>query len=94
MSEIAIEHNPSPAKLDVLYVEEWPIRTQDVSTFDWTYNEKEMCYVLKGKATVTTESGETVMIGLRDLVTFPQGLTCTWAVTQTMREHYILGRHF
>ena len=94
MSEIAVEHNPSPAKLDVLYVEEWPVWTKEVSTFDWTYDEKEMCYVLQGEATITTESGETVTIGPKDLVTFPEGLQCAWTVTKAMRKHYILGRHF
>ncbi|MGB0713147.1 MAG: cupin domain-containing protein, partial [Gammaproteobacteria bacterium] len=46
MHEITVEHNPSPAKLDVLYVEEWPIWEKEASTFDWNYDQKEMCYVL------------------------------------------------
>ena len=94
MSEIAVEHNPSPAKLDVLYVEEWPIWTREASTFDWTYDEKEMCYVLKGEAIITTRFGASVSIGPKDLVTFPEGLRCTWVITQAMRKHYVLGRHF
>ncbi|MGB0722142.1 MAG: cupin domain-containing protein [Gammaproteobacteria bacterium] len=94
MSEITVEHNPSPAKLDVLYVEEWPIWEKEESTFDWSYDQKEMCYVLDGEATITTESGETATIGPKDLVTFPEGLNCTWTITRAMRKHYILGRHF
>ncbi|MGB1109277.1 MAG: cupin domain-containing protein [Gammaproteobacteria bacterium] len=88
---ITVEHNPSPAKMDVLYVEEWPIWTKEESTFPWTYEKKEMCYILSGEATVTPEGGDPVTIKRKDLVTFPKGMNCTWEITKPIRKHYYLS---
>lgn len=90
-THITVEHNPSPAKLDVLYVEEWPIWTKEESTFPWTYEQKEMCYVLRGEFTVTPDGGEPVRIGPKDLVTFPKGMSCTWEIHKAVRKHYYLS---
>ncbi len=90
-NHISVEHNPSPAKLDVLWVEEWPIWTKEVSTFPWTYEEKEMCFILQGTATITPEGGEPVNVKRNDLVVFPKGMSCTWDITKNIRKHYKLG---
>jgi len=60
------------------------------STFDWHYDEKEVCYILEGKVTVKT-ADETVNFGPGDLVTFPAGLDCVWTVHERVRKHYRLG---
>ncbi|MCP5142184.1 MAG: cupin domain-containing protein [Chromatiales bacterium] len=88
---ITVEHNPSPAKLDVLWVEEWPIWQKEESEFPWTYDEKEMCYLLAGEAIVTPDGGEPVTIKAKDLVTFPKGMSCTWQITKAVRKHYRFG---
>ena len=88
---ITVEHNPSPAKLDVLYVEEWPIWSKQASRFDWEYTKKEMCYILKGQATVTPEGGEPVTLKAKDLVTFPKGMKCIWEIHKDLRKHYYLS---
>ncbi len=49
MSSITIEHHVTPAKLDVLYVDDWPVWEKGVSEFDWTYDKKETCYIVEGK---------------------------------------------
>ncbi|MEK7797095.1 MAG: cupin, partial [Pseudomonadota bacterium] len=36
MDPILVEHNPSPAKLDVIGVYDWPIWNKEPSTFPWT----------------------------------------------------------
>lgn len=68
----------------------WPIWTKEVSVFDWNYDEKEVCLFLEGEVTVKTPF-ETVSFGKGDLVTFPQGLSCTWQITKPVRKHYKFG---
>jgi hypothetical protein len=90
MSEITIEHNVSPAKLDTLAVDRWPIWEKEESTFDWSYDQEEMCYILEGEATITPHGGgEAVTIQRGDLVSFPAGLSCTWQITEAIEKHYI-----
>lgn len=90
MDEITIEHNPSPVKLDAMYVDSWPVWSKEVSTFEWTYDTKEMAYILQGEAIVTPAGGEPVTIKARDLVNFPKGMQCTWEVTKPIKKHYLL----
>lgn len=90
MNELKIlcEHRPSSMKLDIQGVYDWPIWTKEVSTFDWTYDRTEICYILRGKVTVTPEGGEPQSFGRGDLVTFPAGLKCTWEITKDIEKHY------
>ena len=81
---------PEAKRLEELRVKRWPIWTKEPSTFDWHYDEPETCYFLAGEVTIKTSDGE-VNIGKGDLVTFPQGLSCTWHVTQAVRKHYRFG---
>jgi hypothetical protein len=37
---------------------------------------------------VTPQGGEAVTVGQGDLVTFPDGMSCTWKVTKPVRKHY------
>ncbi|MCH7923138.1 MAG: cupin domain-containing protein [Nitrospinae bacterium] len=57
------------------------------SEFPWTYDDKEICLMVEGQVTVTTDEGE-VSFGAGDLVCFPAGLSCTWKVTERVRKHY------
>ena len=88
MSEINVEHNISLAKLDTLGVDVWPVWTKEVATFDWTYDQTEVCYVLEGEAIVTPKQGNAVTIKEGDYVVFPKGLSCTWEVKTPFRKHY------
>ena len=90
--KIFCEHNPSPAKLDVMGVYDWPIWSKEVSTFPWTYEQKETCYILEGEAIVTPDDGsEPVHLQAGDLVTFVSGLSCTWDIKQDIQKHYDFG---
>lgn len=91
MDTIVWERKPSPAKLDVLGVDDWPIWEKEVSTFDWTYDDKETCYIIEGEVVVTPQGGEPVTLRKGDLVTFPAGLSCTWDIKSPIRKHYELG---
>lgn len=89
MSDITVEHNISLAKLDALGVDLWPVWTKEVSTFDWTYDQIEMCYILEGEAVVTPKKGgNPVTIKEGDYVSFAKGLSCTWEVKSPIRKHY------
>ena len=89
MSEITIEHDVVPAKLDAMAVDSWPIWTKEVSVFPWTYDQTEVCYILEGEVIVTPDGGEPVTIGEGDLVTFPKGMSCTWDIREPIRKHYL-----
>ena len=81
---------PTEERLKALGVTTWPIWTKERSTFEWTYDDVETCYVLDGEVTVVTAQGR-VTIHAGELVTFPKGLVCTWQVTQPVRKHYRFG---
>ncbi len=87
-TETVVEHNPSPAKLEVLGVYDWPIWEKEVSRFPWVYDTNETCYFLAGEVIVTPEGGEPVRFGRGDLVHFPSGLSCTWEIISPVEKHY------
>lgn len=91
MSKIKIEHEPDVAHLNALGALSWPIWSKEVSTFPWTYDEKEVCYILEGEFTVTPDGEEPVKIVSGDLVTFPAGMSCTWDIQVPVRKHYKFG---
>ena len=91
MSQILVEHNPAPAKLEVMGVYDWPIWSKEESTFPWKYDTRETCYILEGEVTVTPEGGDPVDIGPGDLVIFPEGMSCTWHIRSAIRKHYDFG---
>lgn len=88
--DILVEHNPSPAKLDVLGVEGWPLWCREPGTFPWSYARTETCYVLRGRFTVTPKGGEPQTFKRGDLIRFPAGLDCTWEVLDAVEKHYRL----
>ena len=91
MSEIKVEKNPLPSTLDELGVRSWPIWTKEVSMFPWSYDEPETCLFLEGEVVVTPDGGAPVSVGKGDLVTFPNGMSCTWKVLKPVRKHYRFG---
>jgi len=81
---------PSQEQLDSLGVFAWPTWGCEPSTFDWSYEDRETCYLLEGKVTVEAD-GTTVAFGKGDLVVFPRGLKCVWKVAETVKKHYRFG---
>jgi len=88
-SRIKVER-PAPEVLMRLGVGRWPIWTKEVSTFEWEYDQQEICYFLDGEVTVKTEVSS-VKLKTGDLVTFSQGLACIWEVTKPVRKHFKFG---
>ena len=89
--QIQCEHRPSPAKLEILGVYDWPTWEKEVSEFPWSYDKEETCYFLRGKVIVTPDGGEPQEFQRGDLVTFPAGLACTWKVLAPVEKHYHFG---
>lgn len=88
---IVVERGPTEEKLAELRVTSWPVWSCEASSFPWTYDCAETCYLLEGEVTVTPEGGEPVEIRAGDLVTFPSGLSCHWSIRQAVRKHYNFG---
>ena len=91
-SGIKVRRNPSREELERMGVFSWPTWESPIRTFDWYYDEEETCYFLTGKVKVyvpnISSPEEVVEIGAGDLVTFPQGLKCTWEVLEPVKKHY------
>lgn len=89
MKEIEIK-KPSEQELQAINVRSWPIWQKEVSRFDWSYSQKEVCYILEGLAKVETPNGN-VEFSEGDMVTFPSGLDCVWEIKKPIKKHYKLG---
>lgn len=91
MNQVRQHHAPSDGELDELGVFSWPIWEKSPSTFPWTYDQEETCYLLDGHVTVTPEDGSAIEIRASDLVTFPAGMSCTWEIHEHVKKHYRFG---
>lgn len=68
----------------------WPIWEKEESQFDWSYSDKESCYLLEGDVDVWTEHGN-VHFEKGDFVVFPKGLNCIWKIHKAVKKHYNFG---
>jgi len=85
--------SPCSASIIIQYgIKSWPIWECEPSKFKWNYDEKEICLIIEGQATISTPKGETYVIKAGDLVEFPGGLECEWEVTKSIKKHYRLSR--
>lgn len=84
-AKIKVE-KPSPA-VDA-EMKACPTWSCGVGVFDWHYEQSEVCLLTEGHVQVTVQGGETVSFAAGDLVTFPQGLMCTWDVRAPVRKHF------
>lgn len=82
---------PTEETLVKLDVRSWPVWEKEESEFPWFYDEAETCYILEGDVLVTPENGSPVRFGKGDLVTFDEGLRCTWKINRAVRKHYKFG---
>jgi uncharacterized protein len=85
--EIKVE-KPTQQFLEERKVIQWGIWEKEVSRFDWHYDSIEECYLLEGDVVVETQDGKKVQFGKGDFVTFPKGLSCLWAIKESVKKHY------
>ena len=51
--------SPSSARVIIQYgIKSWPIWECEPSKFDWNYDDKEICLVIEGEATISTQKNE------------------------------------
>ncbi|PNH09143.1 hypothetical protein TSOC_004269 [Tetrabaena socialis] len=86
--QVVVQRQPSEEVLKAKGVRSWPTWGCGVSTFPWTYQESETCYLLEGAVVVTPKGGEPVEIKAGDMATFPEGMSCTWDVKSAISKHY------
>ena len=79
---------PTEKELEKLGVKTWGIWEKEPSKFDWYYDSTETFYVLEGEADVETKAGDKISFKEGDMVTFPQGIDCTWNIKRKIRKHY------
>ena len=79
---------PAESELESLGIKSWPIWEKEASSFDWHYDQKEVCYFLEGEVEVELPDNRRVKISKGDLAVFPKGLSCKWQVKQKVRKHY------
>ena len=80
-----------PAEGEIRQTENWGIWSKEPSEFPWLYDEREICYILEGSATVTASDGSVISFGKGDLVTFERGLECTWKIDKAIKKRYKFG---
>ncbi len=69
---------------------DWAIWEKEISTFPYSYYEKEQCYFLEGEVTIKT-AAQNFDIKKGDFVTFPKGFSCTWDIKNSVKKHYKFG---
>ena len=80
---------PTQTQLESLGVTQWSIWEKEASSFQWEYDDEEVCYILEGDVIVTPESDAPVHIQPGDLVTFPKGMVCHWQINKAIKKHFI-----
>ena len=80
-----------PSSEEIRQASVWGIWSKEPSEFPWYYDDKEICYILEGSATVTDNAGNSISFSAGDWVEFEPGLECTWKIEKTIRKRYKLG---
>ncbi|MBN2454982.1 MAG: cupin domain-containing protein [Sedimentisphaerales bacterium] len=76
-----------PTEEEVKTCKNWPVWQCQPSTFDWAYTQTETCLLLEGKVTIK-DGHYSASFGPGDYVVLPNGLECTWHVSQAVKKHY------
>lgn len=77
----------SKNEVEEIGIKSWPIWEKEVSSFDWTYDEDEQCYIIEGEFIVETDDGK-YNIKSGDFVTFQRGLSCVWDIKKPVKKYY------
>ncbi|MBU1084217.1 MAG: cupin domain-containing protein [Candidatus Omnitrophota bacterium] len=91
MSKMRVERIDD-SEIEKRGIRSWPVWEKGVSKFDWSYGEKETCYILEGRARVMSSDGqEKIEFAQGDLVTFSEDLECRWDIIEPIKKHYRMG---
>lgn len=86
MDRIKVERL-APEEAEKRGVGSWGVWEKEPSDFDWEYTSEEHCYIIEGKARISTAGGD-IDIEQGDYVVFPVGLKCRWNVERSIKKYY------
>ena len=91
MSKVLIEQNPSPMKLEVLGVDDWPVTREAIGTSERHYPYSETSYIIEGSGEIRVLNEETISFTAGDLITVMPETRCIWYITEEIERHYYKG---
>ena len=91
MPSVLVEQNPSPMKLEVMGVEDWPLRVEPVGELDALADDAGTSYIVRGEATLQAADEDPVTVGEGDLVVILPGTCCRWTITKEIERHHANG---
>jgi len=87
MNRIRVKHL-SEREIEELQLDSWFPWSCDASTFNWSYDQTEECFLYHGHVKVWTSDKAYTEIRAGDFVVFPKGLTCKWEVISPVEKVY------
>ena len=91
MTQVLVEQYPSPMKLEVLNVDDWPILQHEAGRFETREERTETSLIVEGEAEIQVDGEQPVVIREGDLVTILPGTRCSWHITKAIKRHHSLG---
>ena len=91
MNKVLVEQNPSPMKLEVLGIDDWPVTRDAIGTSERNYPQSETSYILEGSGEIRVPNNETISITAGDLITVMPETRCVWNITEEIERHYYKG---
>lgn len=91
MNKVLVEQDPSPMKLEVLGVDDWPVAREAVGTSERNYQQSETSYILEGSGKIEIQGDQPVSFSAGDLVTVMPETCCVWNITEAIERHYSKG---
>ena len=91
MAKILVEHSPSPMKLEVLNVDDWPIVREPSGMIERHYDQTETSYIAEGEGVIHSEDGDTIEFYEGDMITILPDTSCRWNITEPIERHYYKG---
>lgn len=91
MPRVLVERSPSPMKLDVLGVEDWPLVVEPAGRVVRHCPTTETSYIASGAGEISVRGEEPVPFAAGDLVTVMPDTECAWDITEEIERHYYKG---
>ncbi len=89
MNQILVEHAPSPMKLEVLNVENWPMTQKPVGEHaSSAVTVSQTFYIEEGDAVIVIEGEQPIEVSSGDLLTILPGKDCEWHVKTEMTLYH------
>ncbi len=87
MPQALVESDPSPMKLEILDVEDWPMIINEIGEFEVTTIATETSYIVEGEAKIVDGEGSIVSVASGDLLALlPEG-QYRWTITKEIHRH-------